>query len=144
MPNSYSANYCHFVWATWNRAPTITREIANAVRACVASASQQLGCLVVEIGGRPDHVHALLRVPPTAALSDVAKQIKGSSSHFVNHTLALKERFRWQGSYGVTSVSPHDVEVIAGYVRNQARHHRSGSLRAELEACTDDEAPSDP
>lgn len=43
------------------------------------------------INGMPDHVHVLFLQNPQKSISDLIKQIKGSSSHFMNReNLSLK------------------------------------------------------
>jgi putative transposase len=53
----------------------------------------------------PDHIHALFLLNPQKSISEVIKQIKGSSSHFVNHQNLIDEKFAWQTGYAAYSVS---------------------------------------
>ncbi len=57
-------------------------------------------------------------------MSDLIKQIKGSSSHLITHQIKSGEFFKWQGSYGAFTVSQDDIDAVANYIRNQAIHHR--------------------
>ncbi len=141
MPSSYARVYLHFVWATWDREPIITRAIASTVRACIRAKAEELRCQLLGNGGMPDHVHLLLRAPATVCPADLAHDMKGASSHLANETLSLDAPFRWQGSYGVMSVSPGDVSRIRAYIRNQASHHRSNTLDSDLERCFEEETP---
>ncbi|MHC5721915.1 MAG: IS200/IS605 family transposase, partial [Nostoc sp.] len=85
--------------------------------------SEQLKCTVIAIGGIEDHVHLLTGFPPTISVCELAKQIKGSSSHFITHEIQPGEFFKWQGSYGAFTVSYDAIDNIANYIRNQATHH---------------------
>jgi REP element-mobilizing transposase RayT len=78
-----------------------------------------MGCTVLAISRMPDHVHLLVKLPPTVTIARLIKQVKGVSSHFVNETLQPGFLFRWQGRYGAFSISRWDVGRIAGYVRRQ-------------------------
>jgi putative transposase len=56
------------------------------------------------------------------------KDLKGSSSHLMNHKLALDETFKWQGGYGVFSVSVKDLPKVRSYIVNQKKHHSDSNL----------------
>jgi REP element-mobilizing transposase RayT len=59
----------------------------------------------VMIGGIENHVHLLLGVPPTLAISQAVKLIKGGSSAWIKETFPGLCGFGWQGGYGAFSVS---------------------------------------
>jgi len=96
--------------------------------------SVELKLQILECYGIEDHVHLLLSSPASLAPSDIARHLKGASSHFVNHS-AHSSVLYWQDGYGVISVSPNDISFVRTYIRNQEQHHRAGSLRGDLEAC---------
>ena len=73
---------------------------------------------MLEIGGTEDHVHVLVRIPPTVNVAQVVKQVKGSSSHLVTHRVEGGAGFKWQGCYGAFSVSRWDVPKIRHYIQN--------------------------
>ncbi|MEQ9236284.1 IS200/IS605 family transposase [Coleofasciculus sp. E2-BRE-01] len=128
MRSNFTQLYLHCVWATWDRLPLITSDIQEAVHAAIIGECQQLKCTVITLGGIEDHVHLLISFPPTLAVSDLIKQIKGSSSHLVTHEIKSGEFFKWQGSYGAFSVSHDNLDQIANYIRNQPIHHRQKSI----------------
>ena len=78
-------------------------------------------------------MHLVVSVPPSIALSNLIGQIKGSSSHFVNHELGLHEKLIWQSSFGVLSLSERSVPRVVEYVRQQKVHHRDSDTIAGLE-----------
>ena len=133
MRGNFTQLYLHFVWATWDRLPLITPDIQKVVYASIISKCDQLGCTVVAIGGIEEHVHLLTGVPPTLTVSDLIKHIKGSSSHFINHQIKPGKFFKWQGSYGVFTVSHKELDTVANYIRNQAVHHREKSMISDWE-----------
>ena len=125
--------FVHIVWATWDRLPLLTPSIERLVLRCIEANAEGLGCRVVALNGMPDHVHLLLLMPPTLAVSDLMKQVKGSSSHLANHSKESVALFRWQGSYGAFSVSRGDVDKVTEYVTTQKTRHQLGRLYLELE-----------
>ena len=127
MRANFTQLYLHYVWATWDRLPLITPDIQKVIYAAIIQQCEQLGCTVIAVGGIEDHVHLLTGFPPTLTLSDLIKQIKGSSSHLITHE--IKHRFfKWQGSYGAFTVSHGDIDTVANYIRNQATHHQQKSI----------------
>jgi REP-associated tyrosine transposase len=135
MPTSCTHVYVHFVWATWNKAPLIVPELEARIYACIATKCEELKCQLLVIGGTEDHVHALVRVHSTVAVADLAKGMKGSSSHFVTHELAAGRDFKWQGTYGAFSVSPDDLDRICAYIERQKEHHARNTTHSDWERC---------
>ncbi|MEA3338300.1 MAG: IS200/IS605 family transposase [Chloroflexota bacterium] len=125
--------YVHLVWATWDRSPLIQPEMERALYRCIGDVAHSLGCRVLAINGMPDHVHVLLRIPPTLSISKLVQQLKGVSSHFANNQLHLEYHFKWMGFYGAFSVSRWDVPKIMNYINNQKNHHGMDEIQAELE-----------
>ncbi|QSJ17851.1 IS200/IS605 family transposase [Nostoc sp. UHCC 0702] len=128
MRSNFTQLYLHYVWGTWDRLPLITPDIQKLVYAAIIQECQQLKCTVISIGGVEDHVHLLTSFPPTLSISDLIKQIKGSSSHFITHEVKPSEFFKWQGSYGAFTVSHDAIDNVAHYIRNQAIHHSQKSI----------------
>ncbi|HYH79661.1 MAG TPA: transposase [Longimicrobium sp.] len=106
--------FLHLVWSTWRREPFITAELRERIYGA-------------------DHVHLLVRIPTTISIAELVRRLKGTSSHLVTHVLQSPEPFKWQGGYGVFSVSKRHVPVVRDYVLNQERHHRDGPLHHQLE-----------
>jgi REP element-mobilizing transposase RayT len=108
---------------TWDRAPLLTPELEAPVFACIAEECRRLRCNPEAIEGTADHVHALVRLHATVSAAELAKQVKGASSHLVTHVPSPGSEFKWQGTYGAFSVSQNDVEEGRGYIRRQKEHH---------------------
>lgn len=133
MRSNFTQLYLHCVWATWDRLPLLTPDIQKIVYAAIIQDCEKLKCTVIAIGGIEDHVHLLTGFPPTVSISDIIKQIKGSSSHLITHEVKLGEFFKWQGSYGAFTVSRDDIDSVANYIRNQATHHQQKSIISSWE-----------
>jgi REP element-mobilizing transposase RayT len=125
--------YLHLVWSTWQRQPFITAELQPRVYGALAHQCVGVGADVIAIGGMPDHVHVLVRMPTTISISELVRRLKGASSHLVTHVLRWPEPFKWQGGYGAFSVSKRHVPVVRDYVLNQEQHHREGTTHLALE-----------
>jgi putative transposase len=128
MRANFTQLYLHYVWATWDRLPLITPDIQKLVYAAIIKECEQLKCTVIAVGGIEDHVHLLTGFPVTVSVSELIKQIKGSSSHFITHEVKPGDFFKWQGSYAAFTVSHDAIDSVANYIRNQANHHQQKSL----------------
>lgn len=137
MPNSCVRVWVHLVWATWDREPMIRAEWEAGLYAGIAAACREMKATPIEIGGTVDHVHLLLSLPAALRIADAAHDMKGASSHLVNHVLAPGAGFRWQGAYGAFSVSMESVEAVRAYIRNQKQRHADHDLNPEWERCTE-------
>ena len=79
-------------------------------------------------GGTPNHIHLLIALPPTVALSKVMQDFKGNSSHWKNKR---GNKFAWQEGFGAFGVSQSNKEVVASYIANQAEHHKKWTFEQE-------------
>ncbi len=51
----------------------------------------------------------------------------------MNHQIARAQHFRWQGGYGVISVSVNGLKVVSAHIRAQKQPHAYLSLDVRLE-----------
>ena len=133
MPSSKSCVYIHYVWATHLRYPYMNEEIRLHIYESIAHSCNDMECHLVEIGGTEDHVHVLVRINPTATIANLAKRMKGASSHLITHVLHPNSNFKWQESYAAFSVDYHHHEELISYIKNQRQHHAAGNFRSEWE-----------
>lgn len=124
--------YYHLVWATYNRAPLITKTIEPELYRFIDAKTKSLHCLFHSIGGIEDHIHLIVSIPPKRAIADFVKQIKGSSSHHLNH-MFQNQTFAWQREYGVFSLGGKQLLGAIAYVNQQKQHHHDGTLILGLE-----------
>jgi REP element-mobilizing transposase RayT len=133
MREPFTKLYVHLVWATWDRLPILTPDLIEIVDRAVRHECVELGVEVIAFGAVLDRVHLLARIPAKLSVADLAKQVKGATSHLVNQRLKIP--FKWQGGYGAFSVSATVLPRVREYVLNQEKHHRYGTTvpTAELE-----------
>lgn len=99
--------------------PLIQSPVEKKVHQFMAEQLRELGCPVRIINGMPDHVHCLFLLSPQKSMADVIKQVKGSSSHFINQNELIAEKFAWQTGYAAYSVSESVLERVFQYIKNQ-------------------------
>lgn len=125
--------YYHFVWATRQRLPLLTPTVEEAVASYIRFKCGELGYKLHAINGASDHLHLLVELTPTILVADVAKNLKGASSHFINKESGLGETLYWQDGYGVITLRQAETPKVARYIERQKIHHRTGKLSEILE-----------
>jgi putative transposase len=112
MLRSYSKIWVHAVWSTKNRMPLIHSKMEQKLFDFLKDELKKMGCMVSIVNGMPDHVHCLFGINPQKSITDIIKQIKGSSSHYVNSNNLIQEKFIWQRGFGVFGVSHSAVDNV--------------------------------
>jgi len=131
MPHSFNKIWIHTIWSTKKRMPLINVSVEQKVYQYISEQLRGQGCPVRIINGMPDHIHCLFLLSPQKSIAEVVKQIKGSSSHFVNQNNLISEKFAWQTGYAAYSVSESGVEKVFEYIKNQKRHHQKKTSQQE-------------
>jgi len=133
--NYYSEINLHMVWHTKGSLPLLTPEVESATHQWLRRRIVETPQLFVhEIGGTETHVHLAVTIPPTAVISDLIGQLKGSSSHAVNQQLGRHRKLlHWQAGYGVVSFGTGDLDWVKAYILNQRQHHDVGMIQDRLE-----------
>lgn len=130
MSHTYTNLLTHLVFSTKERAGFVTDEIKPELHAYLGGLVKELKGKPIAINGMPDHVHLLVSLPPSLAISDALRFIKANSSKFV--TEKFKKTFEWQKGYGAFSVSRSNVDTVVKYIQNQEQHHRKFDFRTEF------------
>jgi putative transposase len=123
----------HFVWATKDREPFLNCNVEERLLPYISAKCKELGYTLLAANGASNHLHVLLGLTPTVLVADVAKNLKGASSHYINHESGLKESLYWQDGYGVITLREAEIAKVAKYIKRQKEHHQTGKLSDLLE-----------
>ncbi|MFL6214996.1 MAG: IS200/IS605 family transposase [Blastocatellia bacterium] len=134
MANTFTQIYVQVVFAVTGRESLLRRENKEELHKYIAGIARNKGQKLIEINSMPDHVHILIGLKPDIALSDLVREIKAASSGFINEKRWLRGRFNWQEGYGAFSYSHSHLNAVAGYIRNQEKHHSASSFKDEYMA----------
>jgi putative transposase len=129
MAHSYTNLLYHIVYGTRERQPLIDEVFQPRLYEYLGGTIRGLKGTCLEVGGVEDHMHILVRLPPTIAVSDFLEKLKSNSSKWAK---SVKRDFGWQGGYAAFTVSESQVERVAHYIQNQQEHHRKTSFEDEL------------
>lgn len=132
MGNTYTSCHVHVVFSTKGRQRWISSGLENRLWAYLGGIAQNHHATPIQIGGVEDHVHLLLGLHPTVALSRLLQLMKGGSSHWVRAAFPEHAGFGWQDGYGAFSVSPRLVRVTSRYIRCQREHHQQATFQEEF------------
>jgi REP element-mobilizing transposase RayT len=133
MPHSFNKIWIHAIWATKKRIPLIHQNIEQNLYQFISEQFREQGCPVRIINGMPDHIHCLFLLNPKKSISEVIKQIKGSSSHYINQNNLIADKFAWQTGYATYSVSESVVDKVFHYIKNQKQHHTNKTFQQEYD-----------
>ena len=128
---TYWRLFYHIVWSTKYREPLIDNELEPILFELLKREARQLDLPFIEVNGTADHVHILTAIPPKLRISDVVKQLKGATSHYL--TQRLGQRFAWQRGYGIVSLSEQAVPDVEQYIKQQKERHAQNRLIDKLE-----------
>ncbi|HWC60141.1 MAG TPA: IS200/IS605 family transposase [Verrucomicrobiae bacterium] len=129
---SYIASYFHCVFSTKERERIITPDLQERLWPFIGGIARTNKMKALEIGGVADHVHVLLSLPSTMAISKAVQLIKGGSSKWIHEGFPEQRLFSWQEKYGAFSVSVSQLDVVIDYIRNQPEHHRTKTFQEEF------------
>jgi putative transposase len=134
MADGYYRLFYHFVWTTRDREPLLAGDIEQFAYALMRQKCRENNCVLAAIGGTDNHVHLLVSLPRTLCIAEFVKSVKGTSAYLLNvaHGSPIWG-FKWQGGYGVHTVSPANVSTVRRYVENQKQHHAENTLLPDAE-----------
>ena len=124
MANTYTQLNTHIVFHTKSTGIVMRDEDLVRVFQYIGGIIRDEGAIPFAIGGVADHIHILMSLPKTAALSDLMRVIKAKSSKWLRRLDSYYEPFSWQDGYGAFSVSPSLMERTKQYILGQAEHHK--------------------
>jgi putative transposase len=131
------ALHAHLVFMTKYRHPVFTDVHLTRLEAIMRAVCEDFGCDLAEFNGEAEHVHLLVRFPPTVALSRLVNSLKGVSSRRLRQEFPELARHYWRakrlwsGSYFAGSVGGAPLDVLRAYIEQQRRPHEAIPPRAE-------------
>ncbi len=132
MSQSYVSSYYHCVFSTKERRPFISPKLQTRLFPYLGGIAREHKMKLLTVGGMPDHVHLLLSLPKTIAISKALQLIKGGSSKWIHDIFPEHLDFSWQKGFGAFSIGINDIERTKNYIGNQAEHHKKRNFEQEF------------
>jgi putative transposase len=108
--------WIHFVWATKNRAPLLTKNIRQDLFKHIKENGSLKNIYIDFVNGYLEHVHCLVSLNQKQTIAEVAQLMKGKSSYWINKHKLTPEKFEWQDEYFAVSVREKDVNNVREYI----------------------------
>ena len=124
----YSLNV-HFVFVTKYRHACLSAAMLASIQRHVDALCTQWRCRLIEFNGEADHVHLLIEMHPTVAVSALASSLKTVTARQIRREFAQYLRayywkpLLWASSYAAFSVGSANLETVKRYIQNQERPH---------------------
>ncbi len=133
MPGTFTQLYTHIIFSVKGREKLINPLWKRELNKYIAGIIGAKGHKSIIVDGTENHIHCLVGVKPTIAVSDLVRDIKNNSSKFINNGSFLKIRFQWQEGYAAFSYSRSQIDAVYKYIENQEEHHRKKTFKEEYE-----------
>jgi REP element-mobilizing transposase RayT len=131
MANTYTQIHIHFVFAVKFRHGIIQSKWADDLYKYMTGIIQNNNHKLLAINGMPDHIHILIGLRPAQSISDLMKDVKQSSSKWINENKLTNGHFEWQEGYGAFSHSKSQINQVINYIQNQELHHKKKTFIEE-------------
>ena len=124
----------HVVINTYRRQMTIPDETSEHMYRYIWSIIKSRNSRLYRINGTGNHIHMLIELSPTMALSDLVRDIKQGSSKWAKQQVYFPQFSGWGKEYGAFSVGRREKNVVVKYIINQREHHKSRTFEDEYRA----------
>lgn len=131
---SYTQTLYHIVLRTHRSENTISSDHERELYSYVLGFINNIGGHLYRIGGMPDHVHILVSLPPTLAMSKFVQDLKVATSKWMKANPNFPLFNGWTKEYAGFTYSMRDCRMIAGYIARQKEHHKTISFAEEYRA----------
>ncbi|HLP56736.1 MAG TPA: IS200/IS605 family transposase [Fluviicola sp.] len=133
MANTYTSIRIHFVFAVKFRRNLIHKSWKDELFKYMTGIIHNHQHQVLAINGVEDHVHILVGLNPNQSISELMKEVKASSSKWINDHRKTTTRFSWQEGFGAFSHSSDKIPGVIRYIQKQEEHHSKRTFSDEFQ-----------
>ncbi|MFO7967935.1 MAG: IS200/IS605 family transposase [Archaeoglobaceae archaeon] len=121
----------HFEWCPKYRFKMFRKEKnKNLCEEILKEVAERHGIEIIELSVMPEHIHAVVSIPPTISISEAFQRLKGASSRAL---FQREPKFRlrypkgnfWSRGKFFRSVGDVDLDTTKNYVQNQPKIHQT-------------------
>jgi REP element-mobilizing transposase RayT len=128
---SYTRLLYHIVFRTKYGNDTIPESHEKELYAYIMGIIENKKSKLYRIGGTENHIHLLIDMHPTFALSDFMKELKEYSSKWLAKNPNFPDFEGWAVSFAGFTYNSNDKQTIINYIKNQKEHHKTVSFENE-------------
>jgi putative transposase len=112
----------HIIWCPKRRRKVLVGKIAERLKQIIGEVAAENEWRVIELAIQPDHVHLFIRSNPYTLPTDIARLLKGRSSHELREEFPQLKRMPslWTRSTFYSTPGNVSAEVIQQYIERQS------------------------
>lgn len=129
---SATSSIFHIVINTYAREMTIPDDNCEHLYRYIWAIVNSHRCKLYRINGIGNHIHMLIELSPTIALSDLVRDIKQGSSKWAKQQTFFPKFRGWGKEYGAFSCGKSEKERIIKYIISQKEHHKKKTFEEEF------------
>jgi len=130
MAHTFTNLWFHVIFGTRDRSPLIDSGVRAPLHEYIGGIVRELNETAIGVNGTADHVHALIKLPPTLPIADALRLVKTNSSKWMHEKHRLP-KFGWQAGYAAFTVSESGLRSVRSYIERQEEHHRGKTFADE-------------
>ncbi len=130
---SHISLFYHIIFRTKYSEPTITELNEQKLYAYISGIIKNKKGTLYIIGGKPNHIHIFVSIPPNVSISDFMRVLKTETSKWIKDSGYFPKFLGWGSGYAVFSCSYEEKDTIISYIKNQKEHHKKVLFRDELD-----------
>jgi len=128
---NYTKLLYHVVFCTKYRKNTISATHEKELYAYIMGIINNKKSKLYRIGGTENHLHLLIDIHPTFALSDFMRELKEHSSKWLGQNPDFPDFESWAVSFAAFTYNVNEKQTIIDYIKNQKEHHKTVSFEDE-------------
>lgn len=113
----------HIIWCPKRRRKVLAGPVHDRLKAIIEEVIAENGWQIIELAIQPDHVHLFIRSNPYTLPTDIARLIKGRSSHDLREEFPHLARMPslWTRSTFYSTAGNVSSDVIQKYIERQSK-----------------------
>ncbi|TVR79366.1 MAG: IS200/IS605 family transposase [Saprospirales bacterium] len=131
MAGTFSQIYIQYIFAVKGRQSLLQKPWRTEVFKYMVGIIKGKNQKPIIANGVADHVHVFVGLRPSMRISDLVRDIKNSSSKFINQQNFIKGKFEWQEGYGAFSYGHSQIDNVYRYIEQQEIHHKKKTFKEE-------------
>lgn len=131
MANTYTQLLIQLVIVVKHRKNLINERVREQVEKYICGIISYHQCKPLAIYCNPDHCHILIGLHPSKSIADLMREVKSSSTNYINQNKLTHTKFTWQVGYGAFSYNRSILDRVVKYILNQREHHRKVTFKEE-------------
>ncbi len=128
--------FYHVVINTFNRSPNLRLEYIDELYRYINGIISNHKCQLIAINGTTNHIHMLINLHQNTTLADLMRDVKRSSSVWMNNNPLFRKFNGWGREYFAFSCSARELPKIKEYIANQRDHHGFVKFEDEIHHIT--------